>query len=43
VDSSRRKLRSGWSEIDISERQEVLRTLISKVVAKDGELEVVGR
>jgi site-specific DNA recombinase len=43
VDSSRRKLQNGWSEIDMSERQEVLRTLVSKVVAKDGQVEVVGR
>jgi site-specific DNA recombinase len=41
VDASRDKLCYRWDDLDVGERQEVLRTLVAKVILKDGQVEVV--
>ena len=43
LEASRDQLHHGWEGLSTADRQEVLRTLVERVVVKDGECEVVGR
>jgi site-specific DNA recombinase len=43
VQASLDKLRHAWENLETAERQEVLRTLVGRVVVKDGQVEVVAK
>ncbi|MEX2431254.1 MAG: recombinase family protein, partial [Dehalococcoidia bacterium] len=43
MEAQREKLHAAWGDMDIAERQEALRTLVSRVTVKDSEVEVLPR